>query len=118
MDAREFEALSRRVAHLAGRRSLLRAVIAAPVVARITVAEDGEAKRKRRRKKKGSGSPNLWPALLPMCHAARIAWRLGRVARMPIAATAGAARAELASIWPTTRLVELAAAAKPGVAPR
>jgi hypothetical protein len=65
MDAREFEALSRRVAHLAGRRSLLRAVIAAPVVARITVAEDGEAKRKRRRKKKKKGSGKAKPLACP-----------------------------------------------------
>jgi hypothetical protein len=50
MDVRQFEALSRRVAHLVGRRTLLHAALVAPLVTGASLINDGEAKRKRKKK--------------------------------------------------------------------
>jgi hypothetical protein len=51
MDRLQFDALSRRVARLADRRSVLHAAVFGSVAAGITVASDGNAKRKRKKKK-------------------------------------------------------------------
>jgi hypothetical protein len=52
MDRQQFDALSRRVAHLMDRRSVLHAAARVPVAAGIAMAGEGAAKRKRRRRKK------------------------------------------------------------------
>ena len=51
MDRQQFDALSRRFAHLVGRRSILHVAAFGPMVAGLAVAGDGDAKRKRKKKK-------------------------------------------------------------------
>ncbi|MFN8678736.1 MAG: hypothetical protein U0Z70_20325 [Thermomicrobiales bacterium] len=51
MDRQQFDALSRRFAHLVGRRSVLHVAAFGPMAAGLAVAGDGDAKRKRKKKK-------------------------------------------------------------------
>jgi hypothetical protein len=111
MDARQFEALSRRVAHLVGRRSLLHAALIAPLVTGSAFVDSGDAKRKKRK-----------PCKPPRISAARSASRHKRDAQMTIArrfvvrctsatpANAPMGRRQLATRAPcrATRLVKIA----------